>query len=338
MKRILFIIPFLFLFSNSPTSNDMGISIETNSKIYRPGQSVKINIKLKQASYLYILTLQSDGNINLLYPNEEEQENMVFNEEIRIPDEKKDYEFLAGDRIGKDIIIGIASRNRIKKLHKSKYWSKPVLKGMNPSNMAWLKKLTKRLPQDQWVSAETPIFISKDGVTESNGVPTKKESKIITPSSTDVIPTDFKKDLHDFQQNEVLYGLFKLPSSVRNTENKKGSLLVMKDPDLNTYKLRVTPYLTNPKDFCDYSIVSFTNPRKVSSTYASIEVVPGECSLKEVNAEQKDFWKKITNFYIQYQYKKNGALKGNVWMIAQDGKYNQKMSKFAVKDEFKFLE
>ena len=122
MKRLLFLIPLFLLFANSPTSNEMGISLETNYRNYRPGQSIKINVKLPQAAYLYILTLQSNGNLNLLYPNEDEQDNMIFNEEIKIPDDSKDYEFLAGDTVGKDSIIAIASRNRIKKLHKSKYF------------------------------------------------------------------------------------------------------------------------------------------------------------------------------------------------------------------------
>ena len=39
---------------------------------------------------------------------------MIFNEEIKIPDDSKDYEFLAGDTVGKDSIIAIASRNRMR--------------------------------------------------------------------------------------------------------------------------------------------------------------------------------------------------------------------------------
>lgn len=338
MKRFLFIIPFLFLFSNSPASNDMGVSIETNSRNYRPGQSIKIQVKLNQASYLYLLTLQGDGNLNLLYPNEDEQENMIFNEEIRIPDEKKDYEFLAGDRVGKDIIIAIASRNRIKKLHKAKYWAKPVATGMNQNNMLWLKKLTKRLPQDQWVSTEATIFVSRDGVTESNSTPTKKEAKVITANVVDSTPKAIEQKNAEFLQNEVLHGYFKLPNTARVSGNKKGIISITKDFDLNTYKLRVTPYLNQMNDFCDYSVVSITNPRKTNATYGTVEVVPGECSLKEGTPDQKEFWKKITNFYIQYQYKKSGTLKGNVWLTGQDGKYNQKLSKLEVKDDFKFLE
>ncbi len=341
MKRFLVLIPFVFLFASSPSSNDMGISLETNYRNYRPRQSIKINVKLPQAAYLYILTLQSDGNLNLLYPNEDDQDNMVFNEEIRIPDDTKDYEFLAGDVLGKDTVVAIASRNRIKKLHKAKYWTKPVYKNINPNNMAWLKKLTKKLPPEQWVSADVSIFISKDGVTEITTPSTpKKESKIITPSNlestTKDIPTE--KSKKEFLPQEVMHGFFKLPNSVKTADNKRGYFSIHKDPDLHTYKLKVLPYPSNKNDICDYSIVSFTNPRKVTGTYGTVEVVPGECILKETGEEQKEFWKKITNFYIQYQYKKSGSLKGNIWLTGKDDKYNQKMVKPEVKDDFKFLE
>lgn len=338
MKRFLILIPLLLLFSSSPSSNDMGISLETNYRNYRPGQSIKINVKLKQAAYLYILTLQSDGNLNLLYPNEDEQDNMIFNEEIRIPDDTKDYEFLAGEALGKDTIIAIASRNRIKKLHKAKYWIKPVYQGMSPNNLAWLKKLTKKLPPEQWVSADVSIFISKDGVTENTNTQPKKDSKIITANNKDNPTKEISKIHAEFSQNEVMHSYFKLPNSARITGNKRGYFSVRKDTDLNTYKLKVIPYIANQNDFCEYSIVSFTNPKKVSATYGTIEVIPDECNLKEVGPDQKEFWKKITNFYLQYQFKKSGALKGNIWLTGGDAKYNQKMTKPEVKDDFKFLE
>ena len=270
MKRLLFLIPLFLLFANSPTSNEMGISLETNYRNYRPGQSIKINVKLPQAAYLYILTLQSNGNLNLLYPNEDEQDNMIFNEEIKIPDDSKDYEFLAGDTVGKDSIIAIASRNRIKKLHKSKYWIKPVYRNVNFTNMAWLKKLTKKLPPEQWVSADVNIFISRDGVTEIKSQPNpKKDSKIITPSATDTITSASSKEkaLHEFSQNEVMHSFFKLPNSARSEGNKRGHFSIIRDPDLHTYKLKITPYLENPNDSCEYSVVSFTNPKKIKTTY-----------------------------------------------------------------------
>lgn len=341
MKRLIFLIPLLLLFANSPSSNDMGISLETNYRNYRPGQSVKINVKLPQAAYLYLLTLQSNGNLNLLYPNEDEQDNMIFNEEIKIPDDTKDYEFLAGDTLGKDTIIAIASRNRIKKLHKSKYWVKPIYRNVTPNNMAWLKKLTKKLPPEQWVSADVNIFISRDGVTEIKNPPiTKKDSKIITPSSSDSPPPVSAKEKisKEFSQNEVMHSFFKLPISIKTEENKRGYFSVTKDPDLNSYKLKVIPYLTSQNDFCEYSVVAITNPKKIKATYGTIEVVPGECSLKEATDEQKTFWKSITNFYIQYQYKKSGSLKGNIWLTGKDDKFNQKLTKPEVKDDFKFLE
>lgn len=338
MKRFLILIPLLLFFSNSPSSNDMGISLETNYRNYRPGQSIKINVKLKQAAYLYLLTLQSDGNLHLLYPNEDEQDNMIFNEEIKIPDDSKDYEFLAGDTLGRDTIIAIASRNRIKKLHKAKYWVKPVYRGMSQNNSAWLKKITKKLPQEQWVSAEVNIFISKDGTTEVIASQPKKESKIITANNSDNNAKQPEKIHAEFQPNEVMHSYFKLPNSARTNGNKRGYFSVHKDPDLNKYRLKVIPYLSNPNDFCEYQVVSFTNPKKVSTTYGTIETIPDECNLKEAGQEQKDFWKKITNFYLQYQFKKTGGLKGNIWLTGGDNKFNQKMTKPEVKDDFKFLE
>lgn len=341
MKRFLALIPLLFLFSSSPSSNDMGISLETNYRNYRPKQSIKINIKLPQAAYLYVLALQSDGSLTLLYPNEDEQDNMVFAEEIRIPDDAKDYEFLAGDVLGKDTIYAIASRNRIKKLHKSKYWKKPVYRNINPNNMSWLKKLTKKLPPEQWVSADVNIFISKDGVTEiTSPSPPKKEAKTITPSLSDTPPKEngTNKSKKEFAQGEVMHGYFKLPNSARTSEDKRGYFSLHKDSDLNKYKLKIIPYLANSNDVCDYSVISFTDPRKIKGTYGTIEVVPGECILKEAGEEQKEFWKRITNFYLQYQFKKSGSLKGNIWLTGKDDKYNQKMIKPEVKDDFKFLE
>lgn len=78
-----------------------------------------------------------------------------------------------------------------------------------------------------------------------------------------------------------MHSYFKLPNSARITGNKRGYFSVRKDTDLNTYKLKVIPYIANQNDFCEYSIVSFTNPKKYQQRMEPLKSFPMNAILKK---------------------------------------------------------
>lgn len=298
---------------------------------------------MNQPGYLYILVLQNDGALKLLYPNEDETENFIESKEVSVPGESKEYEFFTGEEYGTDSIIAILSRNRIKKLHKKKYYTKPVYQDVSVQETAWLKKLTKKLSPDQWVSSEVKVFISPDSTVQESVQKTPKAKVNQTPPPAKLVKKEEKpkEDASnnvktDLYPNEVMRSFFKLPEPARIKGNKKGILSVYKEG--NKFKLILTPYIANPSDSCEYSISVITEPKKNSNVYGNIHVNPAPCILKEATGFNKEFWKAINNFYVQYRYKKSGnGLKGNMWMMGEE-KFNHKISKIQIRDDFKFLE
>lgn len=328
MKYFSLIFYFFYTFLYA---NDMSVGLETNYRNFKPGQPIKIKITTAQPSYVYLLVLQSDGKVNLLFPNKEENENMLLETSIQIPSEDKKYEFLAGDVYGMDVIYVIASRNRIKKLHKDKYFSKTVYKNIKYEDTSWLKKLTKHSPPDQWILAESPIFISKDGVNEQNKQNIKKESKIITTDSKQVEEPKVKREL---EEDEYLSGFFKLPENAR-LNNKKGYFQVRKDR--NSYILKLIPYVQSPDEFCEFKITKFTAPKKNTIEHGFIDANSKSCNFEDMDPELKKFWDAFKTLYLQYHYKKSGNLKAVLWLTSPNDKYKLKATKTVVRDEFNFL-
>ncbi len=314
-------------------SEEMKLDLTTNYKNFKPGQRIKINLKINGPYYIYLFVLQSDGKLNLLFPNEEEPDNLILENEITVPSNLKDYEFVAGDTYGMDSIYAIASRNRIKKLHKSKYQKKAIYKNIKHTDIYWIKKITKKTPLDQWVYQDSKIYISKDGIAENQKQNITKETKIITTDSKNVIQE--KKEIREFQKDEVYSGYFKIPEIARKN-SKKGYFQVFKTGE--DFKIVVRPDPNSPNIFCEFKVNKFTKANKQNQVYGNLEAKKTSCSLNENEIEEKEFWSPFNDVFMEYNYKISGNLKGTIWFLSENDKMNLKLSKLQARDEFRFLD
>lgn len=328
VKYFIWMIFFLNLYSE-----EMKMDLSTNYKNFKPGQRIKIKVGLNGPYYLYLFVLQSDGKLNLLFPNEEEPDNLILEKQITIPSELKDYEFIAGDTYGMDTIFAISSRNRIKKLHKTKYKKKSIYKNIKNSDTHWLKKLTKKSPPEQWIYSDSKIFISKDGITEIEKQNIQKETKIITTDSKKIV--EEKKEIREFEKFEVYSGYFKIPEIIRKN-SKKGFFQVFQYG--SDFKIHIKPDPNSPIFFCEYKVNKFTKANKENLIYGNLEAKKTTCNINENDLDEKNFWTAFDEIFMEYNYKLSGNLKGSIWFLSENDKMNLKLSKLQARDEFRFLD
>lgn len=327
IKNILIVFVFLsiylFVYTFNLYSQNFDIQIETDKPVYRLNEPLYMKIILTKKAYLYILTLQSNGNLLVLYPNEDDKSNYLSKGHYRIPSINSNYEFLAHEPKGVDTFIAIASQKEIPRLHKKIYWRKPLTRKpiKNLSNYRWLKKLTKNLMPDEWDYSETTVNII--GNTRNFG------DRRIDQTTT--------KKSNEFSDNVVMNGSFTIPKVARLGENKFGTFIIYKKPSSskeNDYKLRIAPYSGGSS--CEYDIKSFSAPNQTTDLYGTINVEPSICKLKDYETKFDGFWKSVTGVYLRYKYDKFGKLDGNIWFTVQK-KYNENLNNVKVKDNFNFL-
>jgi hypothetical protein len=322
MKKKLSLL-ILFLISQNLLSNDLKISLNTNYKNFKPGQAIKIQVSLPPSSYLYIFVLKNDGSLNLLYPNREESDNLILEDTAKIPSPDKDYDFIAGDNYGVDSIFAVASRNRIAKLHKEKYQNTAVYKNIRAENLNWLRKITKHSHPDHWTFAETKIFISRDGISENSKlIPLKKNKpKTIVPIKSEEI----------FLSDEFMKGNFRLPEN-HFGESLRGKFVISKKEE--EFSLTIIPYLDQRDSTCEYKILSNSKPVPVPKSFGNIEAEKLFCKMESLDSEKRLPWTEFKNIFIQYELSPSGKLKGNLWFIGANDKFNSRLSNLSARNPF----
>ncbi|MCB1193639.1 MAG: DUF4384 domain-containing protein [Leptospiraceae bacterium] len=320
-KANLFLLPFVFLSPLKLHSQEFDVQIKTNKPQYQINEPVYIKVKVTQKSYLYILTLQSNGNLLLLFPNEDDKENFFAKGLYQVPTINSKYEFLAHEPKGTDTFIAVVSKKKIARLHKRTYWQKPITKKPIPNlaDYRWLKKLTKNLMPDEWDYSETSVTIVSHGNYGERRIKSN--------------PPDTAKD---FENSVVMNGSFTIPQIAREGENKHGTFIIYKKPSKDTrkYKLRIAPYTGISS--CEYDVKSFSAPNQATDLYGIINVEPSICKLEGYDSKYNDFWRSVSGVYLRYKYDKFGKLDGNIWFIVER-KYNEKLNNVNVKGNFNFL-
>ncbi|MBS3765426.1 PEGA domain-containing protein [Candidatus Bipolaricaulota bacterium] len=94
-----------------PGSPNMELDISTDKSRYLPEEEVKINYELNQEAYLYVFSIESDGEVNLLFPNKYDPDNQLTAGEGQLPG--KGYSFLTGKTEGKEYFQAIASKKKL---------------------------------------------------------------------------------------------------------------------------------------------------------------------------------------------------------------------------------
>lgn len=323
-----FILLFLVI-SLSLNANDLKISVDTNYKNFKPGQSIKVEVQLQATSYLYLLVLKTDGKIHLLYPNAEEFDNLILEDAVSLPSPTKNYEFIAGETYGMDTIFAIASRNRIQKLQQEKYYSTALYKNIKVGNWNWIKKIGANSHPDQWTFAETKIFISKDGISESTKTIVKKDTKEKNLESKKSL--FYYKSEKQFLAEEFMTGNFKLPET-QSLLSGKGKFTVSKRED--SFSLKIFPHRENLNQFCEYKIKSNLKPDLEKKIFGNIDAEITYCKLEELSLEEQNLWSAFRNIFLHYNYKDSKKITGNLWFISANDKFNSKLSKTDTRNPF----
>lgn len=94
-----------------PGSSNLKVEISTDKSRYLPEEEVKINYELNQAAYLYVFSIESDGEVNLLFPNKYDPDNQLKAGEGQLPG--KGYSFLTGKAEGEEYFQAIASKKEL---------------------------------------------------------------------------------------------------------------------------------------------------------------------------------------------------------------------------------
>lgn len=96
------------IISKPSDSSTLEVNISTDKDRYLPEGEVRINYDLSQDAYVYLFNIDTDGEVNLLFPNKYDQDNRLKAGEGQLPG--KGYSFLAGKEQGKEYFQMIASK------------------------------------------------------------------------------------------------------------------------------------------------------------------------------------------------------------------------------------
>ncbi len=90
-----------------PETSPLEVEVWTTKDRYSPGQEIKIHFRINKKAYLYIYNIDSQGRVNLLFPNKYDRANHLEPGEGELPG--KGYSFLAGEEEGDEFLQAIVS-------------------------------------------------------------------------------------------------------------------------------------------------------------------------------------------------------------------------------------
>lgn len=129
------------------------IDLQTNKLRYPPNSSLKILFKLNRQAYVYIYNIDSEGRVNLIFPNKYDKDNFVSSGEHTLPG--KGYSLVLNKLKGIEFLQAIASQDPIPFLAKTEYQQSPFPQ-LSSQSTSYVQKLRtnidERLSSDQWAT------------------------------------------------------------------------------------------------------------------------------------------------------------------------------------------
>lgn len=130
------------------------IEILPNKKKYHVGDLIFFKIRVPNPGFLYILNQKTNGNLHLVYPNEDDEKNHVQPGLIRIPSKMVEYEWVVDSPEGEEIFFFILSGKQIQYFHKQN-----ILQDQSINRKYWLRRSTAQLLPWEWKFTELKISI-----------------------------------------------------------------------------------------------------------------------------------------------------------------------------------
>ncbi len=102
---------------NQDSDLKVQIDVADGRRDFRKGEKIVYNIKCNKNCYLYVINADSQGNVNLMFPNRFNQNNLVAGQtQIELPTHEmriKDFEFQVFPPLGEETVKVIASNRKL---------------------------------------------------------------------------------------------------------------------------------------------------------------------------------------------------------------------------------
>jgi hypothetical protein len=102
---------------NQDSDLKVQIDVADGRRDFRKGEKIVYNIKCNKNCYLYVINADSQGNVNLMFPNRFNQNNLVAGQtQIELPTHEmriKDFEFQVFPPLGEETVKVIASDRKL---------------------------------------------------------------------------------------------------------------------------------------------------------------------------------------------------------------------------------
>ena len=84
--------------------------------VYEPGDAMRVKVRTSDDAYLLVYELDSEGNVNLLYPWKRSADRVEGRRTLRLPEDGSDYQLVVERATGQGFIVAIASDRPFREL------------------------------------------------------------------------------------------------------------------------------------------------------------------------------------------------------------------------------
>ncbi len=142
-------------------ASEIQISLKSSKKKYKKNEPIALEVEVSEKAYIYLILVQNDGEIVLLFPNEDSPDNLVSaNTPIAIPEKNSGYVFSAGEPFGMDVLKVIASKRKIDLFTTEKIPGTPFSQIKESGEMVTkgIRRISTEMKPSDWNSAEIEVL------------------------------------------------------------------------------------------------------------------------------------------------------------------------------------
>src|SRR5437762_1083546 len=87
-----------------------------NDAVYEPGDAMRVKVRTTQDAYLLVYEIDSEGNVNLLYPWTRGTGKVEARSTLLLPEDHSDYQLVVERATGQGFLVAIASNHPFREL------------------------------------------------------------------------------------------------------------------------------------------------------------------------------------------------------------------------------
>ncbi|MBS3786808.1 PEGA domain-containing protein [Candidatus Bipolaricaulota bacterium] len=148
-----------------PKPSGPEVNLELNRPRYRPGSEVEMELNLNKRAYLYLYNIDTEGKVNLLFPNKYEKSNHLGPGKVSLPG--KGYSFIAGGKEGTEYLGAIASTQPLElftSINQEKFENNPFPRLSQDAQsfaLSGKEKISSEVSPKDWAISWTRIPITE---------------------------------------------------------------------------------------------------------------------------------------------------------------------------------